>query len=653
MHPHSLTGLRDLLEHARRSTRYHAEHLPPLGQPLPDDVDAFLERLPLLTRQDLRRHGPHLRSLGEDTSGWRVLRTTGTTGEPAEVVLDPASQAADALALAAHIDRCLGGRDWRTGDLLHLALHAGAASRTLAAPWHERGRTAKWNLLRLWQAGDDVFLPALAAIHDQIVTTLPAVAELLARRVSAAGAGRTIRPALVLLAGQAIEPEIRNLVMETFGCPVSSLYTLAEAGIVAAECAIEGDYHVEGQKVVVEVVDEGGRRLPPGQEGEVVVTPLANRAMPLLRYRTGDRAAWLSDPCSCGRPAPRLRLARTRRAGRLVTTTGATVHVVRFAKLLAALDVEQFAFDQTAAGLVRVSYRACRPLESASRSLVEAAVRAALGPLTDVRLEHVPEGSTLRPALPPVEPVTSGGRILAEPAGPDQEDLVRWLRGTLEGEAGLASVVMTGSALDPDVTTRFSDVDVALLFRQTFDEAHWLDVVRRLRRHVPDLSLHPQRLDGLPRRAPLFTCRLLCEHRLVLGRPCGDWLDWPLRDDLRAEGRFWLVQAGVAVWQRLTDPDGVPFDPIREAWVTSKYVLNALRYHYLVRGERETSARAVVARARQDSFAAAGWFADFLDALHVSREQKPPPLTETLVLRRYYTAALACLRTVASGLDVG
>src|SRR5262249_34478009 len=158
------------------------------------------------------------------------------------------------------------------------------------------------------------------------------------------------------------------------------------------------------------------------------------------------------------------------------------------------------------------------------------------------------------------------------------------------------------------------------LFRQPFDEAHWLDVARRLRGHVARLSLYPQRLDGLARRAPLFTCRLLCEHRVVLGRPCDELLDWPTRDDLRGEGRFWVAEARVAVWQRLTDPAGLPFDPIWEAWAASKYVLNALRYHYLVRGERETRARAIVGRVQQDSLAAAGWVADFLDAWHVGRE---------------------------------
>src|SRR4051812_19340810 len=177
--------LRALLEHARRATTYYATQLPPLAEPLPDDLDALLSRLPLLSRQDLRHHGGELRARGGDTSSWRLLRTTGTTDEPAEVILDAEARTAEAAALARHVDRCLNSKEWRDRNLLHLTLHAGAASRAMPSPWSAPGRVIKWNLLRAWQAGDAAFVRSLAHLHGQVVTALPSVAELLAARLQA------------------------------------------------------------------------------------------------------------------------------------------------------------------------------------------------------------------------------------------------------------------------------------------------------------------------------------------------------------------------------------------------------------------------------------------------------------------------------------
>jgi phenylacetate-CoA ligase len=63
---------------------------------------------------------------------------------------------------------------------------------------------------------------------------------------------------------------------------------------------------VFGETAVVEVVDDEGRAVGEGEEGELLVTTLSNYTMPLIRYRIGDRAVRGADLCSCGRPYPLL-----------------------------------------------------------------------------------------------------------------------------------------------------------------------------------------------------------------------------------------------------------------------------------------------------------------------------------------------------------
>jgi hypothetical protein len=71
----------------------------------------------------------------------------------------------------------------------------------------------------------------------------------------------------------------------------------AETGVVASSCTA-GTMHAHTRSHVVEIVD-----------GELVVTPLGARALPLLRWSTGTKATWLAEPCPCGTALPGLLLS--------------------------------------------------------------------------------------------------------------------------------------------------------------------------------------------------------------------------------------------------------------------------------------------------------------------------------------------------------
>ena len=83
------------------------------------------------------------------------------------------------------------------------------------------------------------------------------------------------------------------------------------------QCPESENLHIQSESVFVEVLDENGNACRPGEVGEVVITPLHNLAMPLLRYSIGDFAEVGS--CSCGRTLPVLRriMGRTRSMVRL------------------------------------------------------------------------------------------------------------------------------------------------------------------------------------------------------------------------------------------------------------------------------------------------------------------------------------------------
>ncbi len=81
---------------------------------------------------------------------------------------------------------------------------------------------------------------------------------------------------------------------------------------VASECAVQEGLHVFEDHFYPEIIDpETCLPLPDGAEGELVLTTLSKKAMPMIRYRTRDITRIISEPCACGRS-----LRRIRRIGR-------------------------------------------------------------------------------------------------------------------------------------------------------------------------------------------------------------------------------------------------------------------------------------------------------------------------------------------------
>ena len=93
---------------------------------------------------------------------------------------------------------------------------------------------------------------------------------------------------------------------EMWGAKIFSTYASTEIATSFCECPERCGGHVRPELIVVEIVDDSGAPLSAGQEGEIVVTPLGVRGMPLVRFRTGDVSFLIEEPCGCGRQTARL-----------------------------------------------------------------------------------------------------------------------------------------------------------------------------------------------------------------------------------------------------------------------------------------------------------------------------------------------------------
>lgn len=110
-----------------------------------------------------------------------------------------------------------------------------------------------------------------------------------------------IRPDVVITGGELLTDEIRAKLEKKFGCYVQTHYSCTEGGEIACECS-ERHLHINEDCVIFEPVDKDYKPVPCGvMSDKVLITNLANRIQPFIRYELTDRVIVHDEKCACGR----------------------------------------------------------------------------------------------------------------------------------------------------------------------------------------------------------------------------------------------------------------------------------------------------------------------------------------------------------------
>jgi phenylacetate-CoA ligase len=293
----------------------------------------------------------------------------------------------------------------RAGDLLHVAFgyglftgglgfHQGAERIGLTVVPASSGNTARQCLLLRDLRPSGIAATPSFALH---------IAETLAEQGSKPGESGL---RYGMFGAEPWSEGLRHAIEAGLGCRACDIYGLSEiiGPGVSGECEAREGLHICDDHFLPEVVDPAsGAPLPPGRQGELVLTTLTKRAMPLIRYRTGDITALTLEPCRCGRTSARMaRLIG--RADDMLIIKGVNVYPSEVEQALLDLEdlVPQYRLvvDRTGT-LARVEVQVepapaflerCGNLESggpavaALRERVAGRLRAALGLSVDVTL---------------------------------------------------------------------------------------------------------------------------------------------------------------------------------------------------------------------------------------------------------------------------
>ena len=133
-----------------------------------------------------------------------------------------------------------------------------------------------------------------------VLVAYPSVLRMLAAEQAA---GRlSIAPQSCATSAEVLTEETRRRVRDAFGIRVWETYGATEYAPIAAECA-EGRLHLFEDGAIIEVVDDHGRVVAPGEQGtRVLLTVFGRRVQPLIRYEISDMVRLSAEACPCGRP---------------------------------------------------------------------------------------------------------------------------------------------------------------------------------------------------------------------------------------------------------------------------------------------------------------------------------------------------------------
>lgn len=384
-----------LFDHCKDNTPYYAELIAQRGDSYRQDPEAYLADFPVLTKELIRNNFDRLKSIDLSQRKWRYNTSGGSTGEPVKFIQDNAYLARiGALQWLSHdwAGRRFGEygvRVWGSSDDIlknTVGLRMKLINTLTNDTWFNAFRMTPENM-REYIARLNARPPALIMAYAQAIYELAQFAE---------KEGLEVKPqAAILTSAGTLYPFMRQKLEAVFHCPVFNRYGSREVGDIACECKEHNGLHVFPWGSYVEVIGEEGTRVPDGTEGNILVTSLANYAMPLIRYSIGDRGALSpQQECACGRNGSILERISGRNVDTFKKQDGTLIDGEYFTHLLyfrSWVDKFQIIQNSYTSILFRVQKEDSLPAPGEDLRDIAAQTKALMGEECDVQFEFVKE----------------------------------------------------------------------------------------------------------------------------------------------------------------------------------------------------------------------------------------------------------------------
>jgi phenylacetate-CoA ligase len=300
-----IRALQQTISHARAMVPYYVNY-PRIELRNLDD----LQVLPVLGRETVRENREQF--LSHDTPPHQriVAGTTGTTGGNLKVAYTEKLARENWAFLLRQ--RAWAGVNPRQPRVTLFGARVVPTART-APPFWTYNLPERQILLSIFHLSQKTAADYLKFLHEHqgaVLEGFPSVLSILAD--FALNRSETIPMRAVFTSGEPLYPAAREKIESAFQATIFDSYGMTEYCGLIQQCE-KGEMHLAPEYGFLEILDQDNAPVTGDEEGYFVWTGFLNRAMPLLRYRIGDRGRWKFGPrCQCGRAFPRVTPTITR-----------------------------------------------------------------------------------------------------------------------------------------------------------------------------------------------------------------------------------------------------------------------------------------------------------------------------------------------------
>lgn len=265
-----------------------------------------------ITKEKVDKFMSDLSNIGTKLDGkYLVYSTSGSTGNPCIVLYDDTT---------INVSSAIGVlRSFARKEDMSAFMKSGKKTIALFADngFYLGCGSVRYNLKKMpWKKNKmktyDVRKPAseivsmLNEYQPSMIGCYPTAMELLASEQEKGNLH--IHPAIIMTGGEKLNSDVRQYLSNVFDCYVQTNYSCTEGGTIACECTKQ-HFHINDDWVIIEAVDENNQPVPFGtQSSKVLLTNLANRICPIIRFEITDRVVLHNEPCTCGNIKPWLTL---------------------------------------------------------------------------------------------------------------------------------------------------------------------------------------------------------------------------------------------------------------------------------------------------------------------------------------------------------
>lgn len=303
-----LKHLQKQVKYAYDNVAYYKEKMDEKGIH-PTDIKSLsdLKSLPFITKQDFRDTYPFGMFAVDRKNLHRVHASSGTTGKPT-VVGYTENDMKNWTETVARVAAAGGAKE---NDIAQICFGYGMFTGALGL--HYGLEHMGCEIIPASVGNTNKQIMFMEDLKSTVLVATPSYAMHLSESILQMGKNpsKDFKLRIGLLGGEGISEKMREELNEIWNNKVlfTQNYGMSELNGpgIAGECEYLSGMHIMEDHFLPEIIDPVTEEiLPPGSEGELVITCLTKEAIPLIRYRTRDITSLHYDKCQCGRTTVRM-----------------------------------------------------------------------------------------------------------------------------------------------------------------------------------------------------------------------------------------------------------------------------------------------------------------------------------------------------------